>query len=38
MPAVNEVYVCERCGLELQVLKGGHCIPQCCGKEMRLTT
>ncbi|MFQ5988628.1 MAG: desulfoferrodoxin [Candidatus Methylomirabilales bacterium] len=35
MPAVNEVYVCERCGLKVQVLKAGHCIPQCCGQEMQ---
>ncbi len=38
VPAVNEVYVCERCGLEVQVLKAGHCIPQCCGQEMRPKT
>ena len=35
VPAVNEVYVCEQCGLEVQVLKAGYCIPQCCGQEMR---
>lgn len=29
MPEVNEVYVCQRCGLEVQVLKPGHCIPEC---------
>jgi len=29
MPKVNEVYVCQRCGLEVQVLKAGHCTPQC---------
>jgi desulfoferrodoxin-like iron-binding protein len=38
MPAVNDVYICERCGLEVEVRKAGHCIPQCCGQEMRLKT
>ena len=36
MPTVNEVYVCQKCSLEVQVLKAGHCIPHCCGQEMRL--
>lgn len=35
MPAANEVYACDVCGLEVQVLKAGHCTPQCCGQEMR---
>jgi desulfoferrodoxin-like iron-binding protein len=34
MPAVNDVYVCERCGLEVKVLKAGHCVPHCCGQQM----
>lgn len=29
MPKVGERYVCETCKQEVQILKAGHCIPQC---------
>lgn len=36
MPKVGERYVCEKCKQEVQVIKAGHCIPNCCGQEMKV--
>lgn len=29
MPAQGEMYVCEKCKLEVLIVKAGHCVPQC---------
>jgi hypothetical protein len=29
MPKVGERYVCEKCKQEVNIVKAGHCIPQC---------
>lgn len=36
MPKVGERYVCEKCKQEVQVIKAGHCTPNCCGHEMKV--
>lgn len=36
MPKVGERYVCEKCKQEVQIIKAGHCIPNCCGQEMKV--
>lgn len=36
MPKVGERYVCEKCKQEVGIIKAGHCIPNCCGQEMKV--
>ena len=36
MAKVNEIYRCGRCGLQVEVVLGGDCAPECCGEPMKL--
>jgi superoxide reductase len=36
--ARGQLYGCAACGTMLEVLRGGGCVPSCCGKEMALLT
>ena len=36
MAQQNEIYKCGGCGVIAEILRGGSCAPQCCGKPMDL--
>ncbi len=36
MAKTGEVYKCAKCGVMVEVLRGGSCAPECCGEPMKL--